>query len=173
MKIALVSGALVAAIAAGAIATPSFAQDYRGPGRSYDRGYASCGRDGAATGTVVGAVTGGFLGSQLSGRGDRTGGTILGALAGGLFGNAIGRSSSHNSYACDSQYRSSYGRDQYGQADYGRTYYSGSNSNYGSGARNWSDSDRSNGYDQNDDRGRRSGRYDQGHGSYYGDGDYR
>ncbi len=160
MKIALVSGALVAAIAAGAIATPSFAQDYRGYSR--DRGYASCG-DGAATGTVVGAVTGGFLGSQLSGRGDRTGGTILGALAGGLFGNAIGRSSSHNSYACDSRnrYRSNYGHDKYGQADYGRTYNSGSNRYYGSGARNWSDSDRS------------YGGYDQGHGSYYGDGGYR
>ena len=171
MKIALVSGALVAALAAGAIATPTFAQDYR----SHDRGYASCGRDGAATGTVVGAVTGGFLGSQLAGRGDRTGGTILGALAGGLFGNAIGRSSSHNSYACDShtQYRSGYGQDRYRQTDYGRSYYSDSNRYYGSGARNWSDSNRSYGYDRNEHNGRRSGGYDQGYGAYDSSGDYR
>ena len=87
MKIALVSGALVAAIAAGAIATPSFAQDYRGYSR--DRGYASCG-DGAATGTVVGAVTGGFLGSQVAGRGNRTGGTLIGAGLGAVAGHHIG-----------------------------------------------------------------------------------
>lgn len=43
-------------------------------------------------GTVIGAVAGGLLGSQI-GHGDgRAAATILGAIAGGMVGNAIGRS---------------------------------------------------------------------------------
>lgn len=58
---------------------------------------AGCGTPPAAdrnqqAGTVIGAVVGGLLGSQV-GHGDgRAAATILGAVAGGVVGNTIGRS---------------------------------------------------------------------------------
>ena len=42
-----------------------------------------------ATGTVVGALTGGLLGHAVAGRGDHTEGALLGAAAGGLVGNQV------------------------------------------------------------------------------------
>lgn len=44
------------------------------------------------TGTIVGAIAGGLLGSQVAGRGDRTIGALIGGAAGALAGNAIDRS---------------------------------------------------------------------------------
>ena len=44
----------------------------------------------ANTGTVIGAVTGGILGSQIAGRGNRTGGTLIGAGVGAVAGHHIG-----------------------------------------------------------------------------------
>jgi uncharacterized protein YcfJ len=48
---------------------------------------ASCPR--RTTGTVVGALTGGLLGSAVAGHGARTEGTLLGAAAGGFVGNQV------------------------------------------------------------------------------------
>jgi hypothetical protein len=45
-----------------------------------------------STGTILGAIAGGLLGTQAAGRGDRTLGAIIGAGAGALAGRAIDRS---------------------------------------------------------------------------------
>src|SRR5690242_3868885 len=95
------SGILIAAVAAGAIATPALAHD---EGRyGYSSGYDCRGSGGAAAGTVVGALAGAAIGSNLAHRGDRTGGALIGAFAGGLLGNSIGRTSERRS--CDDGYR--------------------------------------------------------------------
>jgi len=44
------------------------------------------------TGTILGAIAGGLLGSSVAGRGDHTLGAIIGAGAGALAGRAIDRS---------------------------------------------------------------------------------
>lgn len=49
----------------------------------------------ATTGTVIGALAGAALGSNIASGGGRTGGAIIGALAGGAVGNNIGRSTAH------------------------------------------------------------------------------
>jgi len=59
--------------------------DYRG-GRNY---YSQ--RCSGETGTIIGAIAGGLLGSQVAGRGDRTIGAVIGGAAGALAGNAIDR----------------------------------------------------------------------------------
>lgn len=41
-------------------------------------------------GTVIGAIAGGVLGSQVAASGHRTDGTIVGAVVGGIVGNQIG-----------------------------------------------------------------------------------
>jgi hypothetical protein len=41
-------------------------------------------------GTIIGALTGGFLGSQLAGSGSRTGGMLIGAGVGAIAGHQIG-----------------------------------------------------------------------------------
>ena len=56
MKTAILSSALIATLAAGAIATPSFAQDYRGQGRGYNQDYRSSCRGAGANGAVIGAL---------------------------------------------------------------------------------------------------------------------
>jgi len=58
-------------------------------------GLSGCGPDGpskADTGTVVGAVAGGVIGSQFGRGGGRVAATMVGAVAGGIIGNEIGRS---------------------------------------------------------------------------------
>jgi uncharacterized protein YcfJ len=50
----------------------------------------------ANTGTVLGAVGGGIIGSQLAGGGSRTLGTLLGAGGGAVVGHQIGA----NSHRC-------------------------------------------------------------------------
>ena len=89
MRTAIVTGAILAATAASAIAAPAFAQDYRYGDRgsyAYDQRYQSPCHDskqsGAAVGTVLGAIAGGLIGSNVAGRGDRTAGTVVGAVAG-------------------------------------------------------------------------------------------
>ena len=52
-------------------------------------------RHSANTGTVLGAVGGAVIGSQLAERGSRTTGTLLGAGGGALVGHQIGKSSHH------------------------------------------------------------------------------
>lgn len=44
-----------------------------------------------STGTIIGAIAGGLLGSEIAGRGDRTVGAIIGGAAGALAGRAIDR----------------------------------------------------------------------------------
>jgi hypothetical protein len=44
-----------------------------------------------STGTILGAIAGGLLGSSVAGRGDHTVGAILGGAAGALAGRAIDR----------------------------------------------------------------------------------
>lgn len=44
-----------------------------------------------STGTIIGAIAGGLLGSEVAGRGDRTVGAIIGGAAGALAGRAIDR----------------------------------------------------------------------------------
>jgi hypothetical protein len=54
-------------------------------------------------GTLLGAVIGGALGSNLAGRHDRGAGTVLGAVAGGAIGNSVGGNTKAGHYAalCD------------------------------------------------------------------------
>jgi hypothetical protein len=116
MKTAAISGALIAALAAGAVAIPTASA-----ARPY--GYASdCRHDGTA-GTVIGGIAGALLGSSLAPHhGNRAGGAAIGGVAGALIGNSIGRSSSCSTVS------QGYGYDSYGYAD----RYSGSGySSYG------------------------------------------
>ena len=123
MKVAMISGAVIAALAAGAIATPSFAQPY-------GYGYANdCRQDrgNAAAGTIIGGIAGAVLGSNLAAHhGGRSGGAAIGAVAGALLGNSIGRSSSQS---CDyrdydASYRTpAYSSGYYAQPSYGAGYY--------------------------------------------------
>jgi len=43
------------------------------------------------TGTIIGAIAGGLLGSEVAGRGDRTIGAVIGGAAGALVGREIDR----------------------------------------------------------------------------------
>ena len=62
--------------------------------RTYNGGYYNHygQRCSGSTGTILGAIAGGLLGSSIAGRGDHTVGAILGAGAGALAGRAIDRS---------------------------------------------------------------------------------
>jgi hypothetical protein len=85
MKTATLTGAVIAALAVGALATPTFAQPYR----AYDN--TSCRSDGTA-GAVIGGIAGALLGSNLaSHHGGRAGGAAIGGVAGALLGNSIAR----------------------------------------------------------------------------------
>lgn len=116
MKIAAISGAVVAALAIGAVAAPSSAQPY---GYSQRDACQHKKHSNAAVGTILGGVAGAVIGSNVSSGGGRTGGTIIGGVAGAAVGNSVGRSSAKSSDACE-DYRSSYYRDS---RDYGRSAY--------------------------------------------------
>src|SRR5580765_2484305 len=91
MKTAAISGAVIAALAAGAVAIPtaSAAQPY---GYGSD-GYSDCRRSDGAAGTIIGGIAGAVLGSNLAAHhGGRAGGAALGGVAGALIGNSIARS---------------------------------------------------------------------------------
>lgn len=91
MQVRAITGAAIAALAAGAIATPSFAQDPCHQ-KQHNNGTA---------GAVLGGLAGAVIGSNVtSHRGSRTGGAIIGGLAGAAIGNNIGRSSAK----CDGRY---------------------------------------------------------------------
>lgn len=117
MKIASAAAAMAAIVAAGSLATPSFAQDYGayGYGDNYRNPCQQAQHDGGTGGGVLGALAGAVIGGNVAHGGGRTGGAIIGALAGAAIGDNIGRASAENSGACEG-------------ADYGRydqTYYSG------------------------------------------------
>ena len=105
------AAALAAVMAVGALATPTFAQDYRG-----DRGYPNDGRYGyqascqdikhqrTTTGGILGALAGAAIGSNLAAHGGgRTGGAVLGAVAGAVVGSNVGRESAKDQ--CGGYYR--------------------------------------------------------------------
>ena len=98
MRVAAISGAVIAALAAGAVATPSYSQtyDYRGDDACRHKQHNS-----GTTGAVVGGIAGAVVGSNLTHHhGARAGGAVLGGLAGAAIGNSIGRSSAKSSSAC-------------------------------------------------------------------------
>lgn len=81
------AGAAMAAVIAAGAAAPALAQS-----NNYD-GYCYARQDQAKnTGTAVGAVAGGLIGSQVS-KNERGLGAIAGAVAGGALGRHIGKSS--------------------------------------------------------------------------------
>jgi uncharacterized protein YcfJ len=102
MKTKAFAGAALALLAAGAVATPSLAQDYGYYG--YDNGYCQAQRhDNGAAGAVVGGVLGALLGSSVAPHhANRAGGAAIGAVAGALIGNSVARSGS----SCDRGYNS-------------------------------------------------------------------
>jgi hypothetical protein len=115
MKVAMISGAMIAALAAGAVATPSFAQPYHPYG--YDSREVCHGSGNTTAGAVIGGIAGALLGSNLaSHHGGRAGGAALGGVAGALIGSSIARSSDKD--RCDTQ---AYG---YDNRSYGRGYSS-------------------------------------------------
>jgi outer membrane lipoprotein SlyB len=70
------------------------------------------------TGTVVGAVAGGLLGSAIAGNGDNTEGVIAGAALGGLAGNQLTKCKRR--YATRSYRAPSYRSSSYRPASYAR-----------------------------------------------------
>ena len=90
-------GALASAAMLLATANPAAAyvrhhhRSYRtGYHHTYDRDCWSEHHASANTGTVLGAIGGGIIGSQLAGRGSRGVGTVLGAGGGAVVGHQIG-----------------------------------------------------------------------------------
>ena len=85
-----------AAPAAAAYYTDHYGhRHYYNSHRGYRHSYADrdCWADhhaSANTGTVLGAIGGGIIGSQLAGRGSRGVGTVLGAGGGAVIGHQIG-----------------------------------------------------------------------------------
>ena len=95
-----ITGALIAATAAGVLAVPTFAAAQ--PYGYYDDCRAHERSNGTA-GTIIGGIAGALLGSSVAPHhGNRAGGAAIGGVAGALIGNSIGRSSAKsNSYACN------------------------------------------------------------------------
>ena len=92
MRYAAITGAMMAALAAGAVATPTFAQSDPCHAEKHENG---------TTGAVVGGIAGALLGSSIAPHHEnRAGGAVIGGVAGALAGNAIGRSSAEHSDAC-------------------------------------------------------------------------
>ena len=127
MKTVAISGAVIAALAVGALATPTSAQSYRGD--SYGNGCRT--RSDGTTGAVIGGIAGALLGSNLaSHHGGRAGGAALGGVAGAVLGNSIAR----NNDGCRT-FSHAY-REQVYQAPvygYNSGYSSGYNPRYSSG----------------------------------------
>jgi hypothetical protein len=149
MKVAAISGAVIAALAAGSIATPTLAQDYGYAG--YDGRDACQARqhDNGTAGAVIGGIAGVLIGSNLAAHhGGRAGGAAIGGVAGALIGNSIGRSAASSSCDGYSQgyyssgyetrgYDARYGYNGYAapyRTSYDRSYY-GHDRSYGYGHR--------------------------------------
>jgi uncharacterized protein YcfJ len=88
----LVTLASVAALSLPLLSAPqvSFAQAYRDYGR--DDICQEQKHDNANKGTVIGAIAGAVIGSQVAGHGNKTAGALVGAGAGALVGRQIGKS---------------------------------------------------------------------------------
>jgi len=95
-------------------------RDYQRQRAEYDRRYAEWARENChaqnggstAFGAIAGGILGAVVGSQLSGRGDRTAGSLIGGGLGAVAGGAIGSSAGNN---CDNRgygQREAYGYDQ-------------------------------------------------------------
>ena len=161
MKVAAISGAVIAALAATAVATPSFAQSY---GYARDSG---CRSDGTA-GTVIGGIAGALLGSSLAAHhGGRAGGAAIGGVAGALIGNSVARKS-----CGDRGYSSRYSSTRdYSSGYYSQPSYGYAQPNYGYAQPSYSyaqPSYRSYGYAQP-----RYGAYGGGYDNRYSDNGYR
>jgi hypothetical protein len=122
----IITGALIAATAAGALAVPTFASAQ--PYGYYEDGCRAREHSNGAAGAVIGGIAGALLGSSVAPHhGNRAGGAAIGGVAGALIGNSIGRSSAKSdSYACNGYYeRGRYG--SYAAPTYynGRGYYDG------------------------------------------------
>ncbi len=136
MNTRILTGALIASMAAGALAAPTFAsaQSY-----GYDRDCRASERSDGTAGTIIGGIAGALLGSSVAPHhGNRAGGAAIGGVAGALIGNSIGRSAgkscdsydnrdyqgrSYSSYSAPTYYRGGYdGR--YGYNGYSSGYYS-------------------------------------------------
>ena len=90
--ISLLSAATICAV----VVAPAMAQHRHHVYRHHDQrqnvNCAQARRESGNSGTVLGAVAGGVLGSQLAGSGSRTTGALLGAGGGALIGHQIGKS---------------------------------------------------------------------------------
>jgi hypothetical protein len=95
-RIVIAAGALSSALTL--IAAPDTASAYVRRHHQYGYAYRASDRSGceaahhrsANTGTVIGAIGGGIIGSQLASPGSRTLGTVLGAGGGAVVGHQIG-----------------------------------------------------------------------------------
>jgi hypothetical protein len=157
MKAAAISGAVIAALAAGAMATPSFAQPY---------GYANdCRQDSrgnGAAGAIIGGIAGAVLGSNLAAHhGGRSGGAAIGGVAGALLGNSIARSSSSS---CDYRgYNSGYRAPAYSSGYYAQPSYGYAEPSYGYAEPAYGYAQPAYGYRTRGDDGYGRDRYDRGH----------
>ena len=92
MKTAAISGAVIAALAAGAVAAPTIASVQ--PYGYYNSDCRAKERSNGTAGAVIGGIAGALLGSSVAPHhGNRAGGAAIGGVAGALAGNSIGRSS--------------------------------------------------------------------------------
>jgi hypothetical protein len=123
MKTGAITGAVLAALAAGALATPSFARDPCQQ-RKHNNGTA---------GAVIGGIAGAVLGNNVARGGGRTGGTIIGGVAGAAIGNSVGRSGTKcEGYAYYNPNSGYYDRDGRWHSYSANTYYNGGyNGQYG------------------------------------------
>lgn len=110
---AIAASALLAGCGPTYNTRPGYGQPPPPPGGYYGGGhqcYQGCGyvRDirevqlgnsnGAAVGTVIGAVVGGLLGHQVGKGNGKTAATVAGAVGGGFAGHAIGKNSGNGDY---------------------------------------------------------------------------
>jgi hypothetical protein len=109
MRTAAITGAVIAALAAGAIATPTFARDY-------------CHNNGS-TGAIVGGLAGAAIGAGVAGHHNQAGGAVIGGLAGALAGNAIARSQNHCDHYSDYRNGGYYDNQPAYNGDYNNGYY--------------------------------------------------
>lgn len=127
MNTRFITGALIAATAASALAVPTFASAQ--PYGYYNDDCRAHERSNGTAGTIIGGIAGALLGSSIAPHhGNRAGGAAIGGVAGALIGNSIGRSSAKsNSYACNGYYD---GR-SYGYSAPTRYYNGGYDGRYG------------------------------------------
>ena len=126
----LVAVAIASAMTVGAVATPTFAQDYRdyrgnqgGQRYGYQDNCQEIKHQRTTTGGILGALAGAAIGSNLAAHGGgRTGGAVLGAVAGAVVGSNVGRDSAKDQcgggYYRDGRYYAYPVRQTYGYGEY-------------------------------------------------------